>query len=173
MILRIVFTHRAFDHHARVIALRQRQIKPGQNFTDRPAGQSLAFTQEHDVVCQTRDFILRVADIQHRYIQLGMQTLKVGQDLGLALAVECSERLVHQQQFRAGQQGAGNTDPLTLATRQVIGGTFQQMSDAEQVSRVGQFYPACLARDTAQAEFKVGAHREVREQAGLLKDIPQ
>ncbi|MNC15835.1 hypothetical protein D3C75_636660 [compost metagenome] len=66
------------------------------------------------MVGQPRDLILGVADVQHRNVELVVQPLQVRQDFTFALGIQRRQGLVHQQQFRAGEQGAGDADALSL-----------------------------------------------------------
>ncbi|MNN14943.1 hypothetical protein D3C81_1280320 [compost metagenome] len=77
------------------------------------------------MVSQSRHFILGMADVQHRCVQFVVQTLQVRQDFTFALAIESGQWLVHQQQFRAGQQGTGDADTLAFASRQMLRMTFE------------------------------------------------
>ena len=74
-----------------------------------------------------------MADIDDRDLRLVAQPLDIGQDLGLARVVERGQRLVHQDQLRAGEQRAADRDALLLAARQQAGPAVEQMADAEQV----------------------------------------
>ncbi|MNI79452.1 hypothetical protein D3C73_1359070 [compost metagenome] len=85
LVVDVVVSHQTVDHHARVVTLCQRQVEPRQGFADRSAGQGLAGAQQHDVIGQARDFVLGMADVQHRYFQFVVQPLKVRQDLAFAL----------------------------------------------------------------------------------------
>ena len=105
------------QHHAGIVALCQRQIEAWQQFAERAAGQGAAAVQQHQVIGQARHFIGRMADVEHGDVQLVMQAFQVGQDLLLALAVEGCQRLVEQQQLRAGEQGTGDTHALAFAAR--------------------------------------------------------
>ena len=125
------------------------------------------------MVRQPRHLVLGMTDVEHRYIQLGVQALEIRQDLALALAVERSQGLIHQQQPGAGEQGPGDTDPLALATGQVVRRPLQQVGDAQQLAGMGQVHPPLLAGDALEAELQVGPHRQVREQAGFLEYIAQ
>ncbi|MNY57406.1 hypothetical protein D3C86_1936090 [compost metagenome] len=66
------------------------------------------------MVGQPRNLILGVADVQHRDVEFVVQALQVGQDFTFALGIQGRQRFVHQQQFRAGEQGAGDADALSL-----------------------------------------------------------
>ncbi len=100
-----------------------------------------------------------------------VQAFQIGQDFTLAFGVQRRQRLIEQHQARAGQQGPRDADTLTLTSGQLFRATFQQMIDAEQFGRLLQLDAALWARDAFQAEFQVGAYRQVRKQAGFLKDI--
>ncbi|MNF17854.1 hypothetical protein D3C80_2216040 [compost metagenome] len=52
--------------------------------------------QQHQVIGQAGNFILGVADVNQRDLQLVVQALEVGQDFALARPVEGRQRLVHQ-----------------------------------------------------------------------------
>ena len=79
------------------IAMSQGQVHAGHQFVGGAAGSHLSCVEQYQVIGQPGDFVWRVAHVQHGNGQLGMQPLQVGQYLSLALPVECSQRLVHQQ----------------------------------------------------------------------------
>ena len=62
-----------------------------------------AVRDQHDRVGQPGHLGDRMADIDHRHAGLVAQPLDIGEDLILAPGIERSQRLVHQQQPRAGQ----------------------------------------------------------------------
>ncbi len=100
-----------------------------------------------------------------------MQALEVGQDLVLALQIQRRQRLVQQQQARAGEQGTHHAHALALAAGQATGHALEQMTDAQQLHRL---LPRHLVRPgAAHAVFQVASHRQVRKQAGLLEDVAQ
>jgi hypothetical protein len=101
-----------FDDDACILTERSRQIEACKGFVQRPLRNDLALIEQHQVISQSRHFVWCVADIEQGYIQLVVQTFEVRQDFLFALHVERSQRLVHQQQARAGQQGARDADPL-------------------------------------------------------------
>ncbi|MNN46445.1 hypothetical protein D3C81_1608270 [compost metagenome] len=55
-----------------------------------------------------------MADVQHRDVEFVVQALQVGQDFTFALGIQRRQWLIHQQQFRAGEQRAGDADALSL-----------------------------------------------------------
>ncbi|MCY1372295.1 hypothetical protein D9M69_594920 [compost metagenome] len=114
LIVGVISADATFDHHTRVIPHCQRQVEACQGLADRAAGQCPAVAEQHDMVGQPRNFILGVADVQHRDVEFVVQALQVGQDFTFALGIQGRQRFVHQQQFRAGEQGAGDADALSL-----------------------------------------------------------
>ena len=102
-----------------------------------------------------------------------MQALQVWQDFTFAFAVQRGQRFIHQQQARAGEQGAGDSDALALTAGKVLRMAVQQVADAQQLGGMGHLHAALLARDALEAELQVGQHRQMREQAGFLKHVAQ
>ncbi|MDT4817227.1 hypothetical protein FQZ97_502980 [compost metagenome] len=173
LVARIESLYAAFDHHARVVFLGDGQVEARQGLVERSAGQHPAVVQQHQVIGQARHFIGRMTDVEQRNIQFVMQALQIGEDFTLALEIQRRQGFVHQQQARAGQQGAGDADALAFAAGQAARHAFQQMTDTQQFHRVVQFHPAILRGNTPLAELQVASHREVFEQAGLLEHIAQ
>jgi len=125
------------------------------------------------MIGEPRDLLGRMADIDHGNVELVAQLFQIGEDFGLAFAVERGKRLVHQKDARASQERTSNTDALTLTARKRIGPTRQQMTDAKQFHSLGQLDPAAGWRNPLHAKFKIAQHRKVRKEAGLLKHIAQ
>ena len=162
--------HRAIEHGASVVPQRDGQIDAGQRLRQGPAGHHPAVVHHHQGIGQPRHFIGRVADIQHRNVQLAAQALQVGQDFLFALQVERGQRLVHQQQARVHGQCPRNADPLALATRQGARFAVQQMANSQQRDRLIKARLLCT-RGALQAVAQVAHHRKMRKQAGLLEHI--
>ena len=78
------------------------------------------------MVGQAGDLIRCVADIHDRERQLAVQAFQIGQDFQLALQVKSGQRLVHQQELRRGEQGAGNGDALAFTAGKLAGHTLQR-----------------------------------------------
>lgn len=161
------------DHHPGVVVQRQRQVDSRQGFADRPAGADLAVLQQHQVIGQARHFVRRVADIEHRDVQFLVQAFEIGQDLALALQVEGCQRLVHQQQARAGEQGPGDADALLLAAGEAFRHAFQQVLDAQQGAGLFQLDAAFGGGDALETEGQVAPHRQVAEQVGILEHVAE
>ena len=51
-----------------------------------------------------------MTDVEHRYVQLGVQAFEIRQDLALALAVQQQDRGIHQQR-------PGDSQTLALTAR--------------------------------------------------------
>ena len=114
--------------------------------------------------------VRRVADVDDGQRQFAVQAFEIGQDFQLALQIERGQRLIHQQDLRRRQQGAGNRHALALAAGKFARRTVEQGGDAEQFGDLGQRKTPGCGRRPFLAEFHVAAYREVREQAGFLED---
>ncbi|MCY1534768.1 hypothetical protein D9M68_701500 [compost metagenome] len=172
-IVRVVVADAAIDHGLGILLEHKGQVAPQQGFLERPAGLHPAFLQHHQVIGQARHLVGRMADVEDRDIQLLVQAFQVGQHLQLALEVERGQRFVHQQQARAGQQGAGDGHALALAAGELVRHTLQQMADAEQLDRLLQRHPPAVGGDAFVAELQVAPHRQVGEQVGVLEHVTQ
>ena len=82
---------------------------------------------------QPGDLVQRVADEQDRDAGLTAQALEIGQDLALAGLVERGQRLVEQEQARAGEQRPADRHALPLAARERAGPALEQGPDAKQL----------------------------------------
>ncbi len=114
-----------------------------------------------------------MGDQYHRQCQLAVQALQVGQDLGLALGVQRGQRLVHQQQARAGGQRAGNRHALALAARQRGRPPRHQPADAQQLDHRIQRDALRIGTAALAPVGQVGGHIQVRKQRRLLDHIAQ
>ncbi|MNO08711.1 hypothetical protein D3C81_2315050 [compost metagenome] len=72
-----------------------------------------------------------MTDVKHRDVEFIVKALQVRQDFAFALGVQRGQRFVHQQQFRAGQQGAGHAYALPFTAREVLRVSVQQMADPQ------------------------------------------
>jgi hypothetical protein len=70
--------------------------------------------------------------------QFFVQAVQVGQHLGLAPRVQRGQRLVHQQQRRAGGQGARDGHALALAAGQAWRAAAAAGAHAQQVHHLVQ-----------------------------------
>ena len=130
-----------------------------------------ALVADPQVVRQAQQLGGGMADVEHRDLELGMQPLEIGQDVLAGRGVERRQRLVHQQQPRAGQQRPGDRDPLPLAARQRLRGARQQRPQAQPFDRLLEAHPPLGRGGAPPAVFEVAPHRQVREQARLLENI--
>ena len=171
LVIGVVVTDVALDDHPRVIAHRQRQVQPCQGFADRTAGERFAVAQQHDVVGQSRDFILGMADVQHRDVEFVVQALQIRQDFTFALSVQRGQRFIHQQQFGAGEQRARNADPLALTAGEIVRVSVQQLPDPQQFGGMRHVHPALLFGNSSETELQIRLHRKMRKQTRFLKHI--
>ena len=121
----------AVDHRFGIVLAGEGQVGLQQDVLERAAGAYLAFIEQHQMIGQARHFVRRMTDVEHGDVQLLVQALQVGQHLLLALEIERGQRLVHQQQARAGHQCTGDADALAFAAGQRRGHALEQMTDAE------------------------------------------
>jgi hypothetical protein len=130
-----------------------------------PSAKHAAGVHQHQVVGQPRHFVDGMADVDDGDAQFFVQPVQIGQHLGLAPRVQRGQRLVHQQQGRAGGQRACDGHALALAARQRIGPALQQVRDAQQVHHLVQRDAALAAGDALEAVREVVLHVQVRKQA--------
>ncbi|MNZ84545.1 hypothetical protein D3C78_1033070 [compost metagenome] len=161
------------DDHPGVLAEGGGQVEAGEGFLQAALGDHPALVEQHHVVGQARHLVGGVADVEHRDVQLVVQTLEVGQDLLLALEIERRQRLVHQQQARAGEQRAGDADALALAAGQALGHALEQVADAEQLEHALPLHPPRRLVDPAHAVFQIAPHVQVGKQAGFLEHVAE
>ena len=162
--------HLGVDHRAGVVGALQRQVGAGQQLGQRAGRQHAAGVEQHQVVGQPRHLVHRVRDVDDGQRQFGLQPFQVGQDLGLACGVQRRQRLVHQQQLRAGGQRARDRHALAFSARQRGRAALHQAADAQQRDhRFQRQRRGAAARTKAQ----VGGHVEVREQRGFLDHVAQ
>src|SRR3546814_10259102 len=112
-----------------------------------------------------------MADIDDGNADLVAQTLDIRQDFRLTLFVERGQRLVHQEQPRAGEQCPPDRHPLLLAAGQAPRTPIEQMADAEQLDDLGQLAVTLVPCRKPAAVEQVMAHAEMGEQAAVLKDV--
>jgi hypothetical protein len=157
-------------HNTDILTQSNWQIESGQRFAERAIGDGAAFVHDDDVIGQPSHLVGRMADVEQRNIQFVVQTFEIGQDFLLAFQVEGGQWLVHQQDFRADGEGAGNADTLPFTAGKGVRFTRQQVVDAEQFD--GLLKADALRRGAAlQAETQVAEHIEMGEQAGFLEDV--
>ena len=114
-IVYFMFRNQGFDNDARIIGKGCRQVDSAQDIVERATGDDPTFVEQNQMVGQSCDLIRCMADIDDRYGQFAVQAFEIRQDLQLALEVECSQRFVHEQDFRIGEEGAGDGDALAFA----------------------------------------------------------
>ena len=91
----------ARQHAARLAPLHDRgQVRAAEHIGDRADGFDAAARQQNHPVGQPRHLGDGMADIDDGNAGLVAQAFQIGQDFRLALLIERSERLVHQEQAR-------------------------------------------------------------------------
>ena len=108
------------------------QVETLQKLADRPGGNAAAGIHRYDRIGETRDLVDRVRHVDDRYLDLAAEALDEGHDLELARLVERGQRLVHEQNARAGEQCPADGDTLLLATGEPARPSLEQRLDAEQ-----------------------------------------
>jgi hypothetical protein len=103
--------------HGRKPVRSVRQRGRRQHLCRRADRDHLAAGQPHDAGGQTRHFLDGMADVDDRDGEFVAQPLDERQHLELAVGVEGSQRLVHQQHARRGEQGPADRHSLALAPR--------------------------------------------------------
>ena len=90
------------------------------------------------------------------------------------LASSALKRLVEQQDFRLGDQRAGNRDALPLPARQHRHPPIEKFGEADHFGDLGDLRVDGRAVELLQleAEFDVAADIEMREQRVILPDQP-
>ena len=133
-------------------------LKPGPNTVfDAACRHHTPVLQHHDARGKPRDLIDGMRHIHDRDAQLVAQRFDERQDLELALGVERSERLVHQQDLRRGEEGAADGHPLLFPAREPRRLALEQMLDAERLDHpVEGNLPRGLRREPA-AEQQISA----------------
>src|SRR5574343_1448384 len=169
-VVKLMFGNSSLDHDPGVVGESRGQVDPAEHLVQGAAGDDLAGIEQDQVVGQPGNLVRRMADVDDRDRQFAMQALQIRQDFQLALQIQRSQRLVHQQNFRPGEQGAGDCDALAFATGKLGGGAIEQMLDAEQLRHLRQGKTVGRAPGSFLPEFHVAAHRQVRKQAGFLED---
>ena len=109
-----------------------------------------------------------VGDVEDRRPPLVAHAQEIGHDPLAQGDVEGGQRLVEQEQARADGQGAGEGDALLLAAGEGGGMAAGQGPDLEGIDGLRHVRRRSRA---AGPEAHVVAHREVREQARLLRHV--
>jgi hypothetical protein len=147
-----------FDDDAGIVGEGRRQVDAAQVRVERAAGDDLALVEQDQMVGQPGHFVRGVADVDDGNGQFAVQALQIGQDFQLALEVEGGQRLVHQQDFRRGEQGAGDGDALAFAAGKLARRAVEQVGDAEQFGNFRQRKAFACGRRPFLAKFHIAAH---------------
>ncbi len=166
--------HLAGDERAGVAARGERQVGARRERLDRAGGDDAPLVEQHKRIRQRVHLLQRVGDVEDRHARRVAQPREEGQHLRAARRIEGGERLVHQQQARAGQQRAPECHALALAAGQPRGAAGEECREAEQRHHLLEARPLHArlghrARRAAQAVAQVGLHAEMREQPAVLE----
>ena len=125
--------------------------------------------EHHHITRQPRHFGDGMADIDDRDLRLVAQPLDIGQDLALARLVERGERLVHQEELRAGKQRTADRHTLLFAARQFRRPPVEEMADAEQVDHGVDIGVAFGGRREPAAIAQIAGDAQMREEPRVLE----
>src|ERR1700682_4489101 len=103
--------------------------------------------------------------------ELIAQPLDIVEDLGPARYIQRSQRFIHEQNARLGEQGAADRHPLLFSTRQSLGLPAQQRAQAEELDDPRRFYEAFVRGAQALPIEQIRFHVQVRKEQCILKDI--
>ena len=152
-------------------ARRRPQVQAGHHLAHRTRGHDPAAGEQHHGGREAGHLLQRMAHEQDRDAGLVAEPVEIGEDLGLAGLVQGGQRLVQQQQARAGQQRPADRHALPLAAREHAGPPLQQRADAQQARPPRRGCRAAAVAGEPAAVEQVATHGEVREQPGVLEDI--
>ena len=92
-----------------------------------------AVAHDDDAVAERHGLDLVVRDVDERGVDLLAQLDDLGAHLVAELGVEVGQRLVHQEDLRAADDGAADGDTLPLAAGQGLGLTVEVLRDVEDL----------------------------------------
>ena len=128
--------------------------------------------QHHDAVGHGQRLFLVVGDIDDGFSQFPVQVLDLDLHLLAQLAVQCTERLVHQDQRRIEHGSACQGHALLLAAAELRGVAVLEAPHAHARQRLGDQFLRLRLRHAARLQWEgdVVAHRHVREQSVALEN---
>ena len=101
-----------------------------------PICSTLPCLHDHDRLGQLQRLLLVVGHQQARHAQLAVQVVQPPPELLADARVQRAERLVQQQDLRAGRQRAGKRDPLALPTRKLVGVAVGERGQLDQLQQL-------------------------------------
>jgi len=129
----------------------------------------LATVQDREVVGCRQCFILVMGDQYRSGPGAAKEVDDLGSQCGSQAGVQGGERLVEQHELGPDGEGSREGNALTLATGQLVGSTVAQAVQPDQGDHPLDLLSAFGAGNT---EADVPGNAEVREQACVLRDIP-
>ncbi len=166
---RVVREDLAGEQAPRIAPRGEGQVGARRQFPDRPRSDDAPAFHQHQAVGQRVHLVERVGDVEDRRLGRVAQPGEEGQDLAPPRHVERGERLVHQQQARAREQGAAQRHALPLARGQPGGAAREEVPEAEQRHHLLEAGAGRATRRAAEAVAEVGFDRQVREQPAVLE----
>jgi hypothetical protein len=137
--------------------------------------EATALGEDGDPVAETDGLLDVVRDEQNRLAHLVLEAQELVLELSSHHRVDGAERLVHQQHRWVRGERPGDTDPLPLATGQLmrVPGAVQCRIQPHQFHQLAG--PLMAARRRPAEEFghnrDVFLHRAVREEPDVLDDV--
>ena len=128
--------------------------------------------QHYDARRKPRDLIDGMGHIHDRNAQIVAQRFDDRQDFELAFGIERSERLVHQQDLRRGEEGAADGHPLLFPAREPRRLAVEQMLDAKRFDYGFEGDGPCGLWRKPTPEQQVLPDAEMREELGILEHEP-
>lgn len=157
----------AITHETRYGEIRRLAV----DFRRRANLLDFAVLHDDDAVGQRQGLILVMRDVQRGAAELAMDAADFGAHFQAQLGIEIGERLIHQDQRRFDDDGAGNRYALLLAAGQLAGQLVHVLRQLHQVERALDAGLDLGGRGAAheQAEADVPGHRHMREQGVILE----
>ncbi len=165
------------DHHALEDVLDAGEARDAG--LDGRAEDSRRFARGHDApalvdvgaLAERQRLVAAVRHVDDGQPQLAVRPPEVGDDVELHRFVERGERLVEQQEARAGGQRAREGDALRLAAGDVPRQTTRGVPDVEFVEQFERPRSAFGARQVREGEGDVRERVEMREEREVLEDV--
>ena len=159
----------AFQQNSGITLQPEGVVGARQGFPQWPLCHHPARFHHHDVIRQPGNLRGGMRDVDDRNRQGVAQPLEVRKDVLFAGKVQGRQRLVHQQQLRAGQQGPGNRDALAFTAGKARGHSGQVSLKTKPAHGMVEPDLPLAGGDAPVAELQVLANVQVGEQVGFLE----
>ena len=130
-----------------------------------------AVLHHHDAIGQRQCLVLIVGDVDGGAIELAVDAPNLRPRLDAQLGVEIGQRLVHEDQRRLDDDGAGDGHALLLSAGKLSGQLMLLAGELHELERMRHARRAVRRGDAAhpQAEADVLGHAHVRKQGVILE----